>query len=845
MEVKTAKDAEVEERSEIDSQQYGKEDPEKGLEKESAAAEGDRKQTRATFVSGAGEETVKQRDRDGSSDAAELPLRATSFRLPCFKGEVYFNAASSLLGLVLLWGLTAYCMARPEEASAALSKWFDDVIDYFTWFYIVANPFLTFFIVWVAWRYGDIKLGPKDGEPEFSDASYFAMIFSAGVGVGLFFYGVSEPLWHLDDNYYTEAGYRSQNEISQWSIVITMYHWGFAGWSPYLVMTMAAGLATYRFGLPMTVRSTLYPVLGHYAWGWIGDLIDGYSIVMTVAGVCTSLGLGAMQMATGLQRLGWVDPDEEDLQGVYVILIWIITACATASVVSGLEFGIKSLANTAFALGCIILFLCFVMEKTNYLLNLLVQTTGVYLQWNIFQIPFWTDAFGTLEEGEGRAVDGKSAPTWWMGGWTVFYMAWWVAWCCFVGMFIARISKNRTVRQVIVSVFLCPTVYALLWFSIMGGIGLRQQRQALELEQIGNNTFDDPGYFLSEGSDYCYDVPQEDVALNGTTVFTNRLPGITPVCAFDSSDSTQAWFNVMYSFSYPDSNNFGGFGPFLSGFSLFALAIYFITSSDSGSLVVDILASNGRTEHHWIQRVFWAVTEGAVACALLVAGKSDALGALQAGSIVLGLPFNLFLFIMCKSIVQMCNAIEKNQDLDMPHHDILLPEKAWKMPVFGGIFNIFEFIISLGFVHETRKEMGMDLPTAEETTEFLKALFLPFVPLYKIYSSALIDPKHKYKFTNLATTASYATCFLGWIALFSCGLINHGFVAFAWSLFFINGCILTSLRMDFRGRLGIQGNIVGDFISSSFFYPQVLAQMAIELNHGDGISITEEGYHDE
>merc|ERR1719261_594077 len=411
-------------------------------------------------------------------------------------------------------------------------------------------------------------------------------------------------------------------------------------------------------------------------------------------------------------------------------------------------------------------------------------------------------------------------------------------------MFVARISKNRTIREVIVSVFIAPTVYALIWFSFMGGIGLRQQRQALELKKLGNNTFNNPGYFLQEGSDFCYDVPQEDVVVNDTTVFTNRLPGITPVCVLDSGYSESAWFNVMYSFSYPDSNNFGGFGPFLCVFSLITLAIYFVTSSDSGSLVVDIIASNGRTEHHWIQRVFWAVTEGAVATALLVAGQSDALRALQSASIVLGLPFNLFLFIMCKSIVQMCKTLESNQDLDKPHPDVLLPEKAWTMSIFGGIFNIFEYVFSLGFVHESRKEMGMDFPTLEETIEFFKALFLPFVLLYKIYSSVVIDPKHKNKCSNLLATATYATCFLGWIALFSCGLINHGFVALAWSLFFINGGILASLRMSFRGRLGIGGGVVGDFVSSSFFYPQALAQMTIELNNGGGISVTEEGYHD-
>lgn len=788
----------------------------------------------------------KKRDDPLSEGTMKYPLREVVIKLPFLKDEMRFNWFVSLFGLVVLWGLAAYCMTNPEAASKTLTIGFNTVCDYFTWFYISANPFLTFFILWLAYRFGHIKLGEKDAEPEFSDSSYFAMIFSAGVGVGLLFYGVSEPLFHQEpDNYYSNAGYHSQNEIDQWSLVITMYHWGFAAWSPYLTVAIACGLATYRYGLPMTIRSTFYPLIGDYCWGWMGDLIDSISLVMTVAGVCTSLGLGAIQMVAGLQRLGWVDPNREDLQIVYVILISLITLCATASVVSGLAVGIKILANIAFGLGCFILFLCFAMENSTYILDLLFQTAGVYLQWNIFQVPFWTDAFGSLEEGEGRAIDGNSSATWWIGSWTVFYLAWWVSWACFVGMFIARISKNRTILNIIVSVFLAPTMYSLIWFCCFGGIGLRQQRQALELEQIGNTTFDDPGYFLSEGSGYCYDVPQEDVVVNGDTVFTNKLLGITPVCTFDRNDSNQAWFNVMYSFSYPDSNDFGGFGPFLSGFSIFTLALYFITSSDSGSLVVDILASNGATEHHWIQRVFWAFTEGAVACALLIAGDSDALGALQSASIIFGLPFNLFLFLMCISIVQMCKAIEQENNPDNPHPDLLLPKKTWRvMPVFGGIFNIFEFILSFGFVHKIRKEKGMDLPTMEQTMEFFKALFLPFLSLYKIYSSSVIDPKQKHGSSNFLATAIYATCFLGWIGLFFFGLINDGFVALAWSFFLLNGCILTALRLQFRGRLGIHGNVISDFFFSSFLYPQTLAQMVVELN-GEIVRVTEDGNYDD
>lgn len=775
----------------------------------------------------------KSTEQDLDTGETKFPLRETSFKLPFFKDVISFNPAVSLIGLVPLWGLTGYCMSDPDSASAFLSDWFSAVIDMFTWFYIVANPVLTFFIVWVAYRYGHIKLGAKDAEPEFSNASYFAMIFSAGVGVGLFFYGVSEPLWHSEpDNYYSNAGYHSQDEINQWSLVITLYHWGFAGWSPYLIVAIACGLASFHFGLPLTIRSTFYPILGDYCWGWMGDVIDGYSIVMTVAGVCTSLGLGAIQMVAGLQDLGWVDPEKEDLQSVFVALIWIITLAATVSVVSGLSIGIKTLANIAFYLGNLILFLCFVMEKTGFLLNLFVQTTGVYLQYNIFQVPFWTDAFGELNEGEGRAIDGNSSASWFIGAWTVFYMAWWVAWACFVGMFIARISKNRTIREVVVSVFLCPTLYALIWFSFMGGIGLRQQRQAMELQKIGEESFQDPNHFLADGSGFCFDVPQEDVTVNGTAVFTNTLPGITPVCLFDRANDAQSWFNVMNSFSYPDSNNFGGFGPFLSGLTIFTLAIYFITSSDSGSLVVDILASNGATEHHWIQRVFWSVTEGAVACALLVAGGNTALRALQSASIIFGLPFNLFLFVMCLTIVQMCNAIEKEQNEEKPDPNVMLPTEAqsWSMPLFGGMFNVFESLFSLFFfVDESRKEKGMHLPTSKQAVYFFFALFFPFYPLHAVYKSKVMDPKGANKTFTIFVTAVYTICYFGWIILFCAGTINHGFVAFGWSLFFSNACILTSLRMNFRATLGYHGNVVADLMASSFMYPQCLSQMMIEL----------------
>lgn len=233
-------------------------------------------------------------------------------------------------------------------------------------------------MIWVGIRYVHIRLGPRDSEPEFDDLTYFAMLFSAGIGTGLFFYGVSEPLSHrTDNNFYTAPGYHSEDQVDLFAINLTIFHWGITGWSQYLVVALCAGLAGFRFGLPFTLRSCFYPLLGEHTWGWMGDVVDGFAVVTTVAGVCTSLGLGAFQLKAGLQVVGAV-PSEQDAQKTQlteIVSIWIITLIATCSVVSGLSVGIKYLSQLGFGLGMILLVLVFVMERTNYLLNLIVAVS--------------------------------------------------------------------------------------------------------------------------------------------------------------------------------------------------------------------------------------------------------------------------------------------------------------------------------------------------------------------------------------------------------------------------------------------------------------------------------------
>jgi len=378
--------------------------------------------------------------------------------------------------------------------------------------------------------------------------------------------------------------------------------------------------------------------------------------------------------------------------------------------------------------------------------------------------------------------------------------------------------------------FLAPLVYSFIWFCTFGGIGLRQARQAEELEVLGNDVFGDPTKFLRPGSDFCYDVPQGDVVaeVDGVqeVVFTNNLIGITPVCQYDSSDTPQAWFNVMFSFSYPNAaGDFAGFGGFMAGLSLIALTIYFVTSSDSGSLIVDHLASNGDEDHHFLQRIFWAVTEGAVATALLLAGGSKALAALQSASTILGLPFNFFLFCMMYSTVSMCGVSEEQDKAGNHNGKLPAPEDtSFKMHLFGGIANIVEYIVSLGMVHEERIAAGIDKPTVFQVREFFVGLLFPFYSLYRILVA--LEFSFPYKVCLTATNFSFHVM---WIVFCCLSQENFGYVAFGMACFFMNACILTYIRMVVRGRYSLAGNVIGDFTAGSFFYPQGLCQMLLEL----------------
>lgn len=436
------------------------------------------------------------------------------------------------------------------------------------WFLILAsNVFLVAALYFALSRFGDIKIGGIDAQPEFTRPAWYAMLMSAGMGIGLMFWSVGEPIYHFDAPSPMFGGVEGGTpEAAQAAMGVTFFHWGVHPWAIYAMVGLGLAFFAFNRGLPLTIRSMFYPLLGNRIYGFWGNLIDVMAVLATMVGLATSLGLGVKQINAGMNHIFGV----EISVAAQVIMIAVITGIATLSVMAGLDGGVKRLSQGNMILAGIFLVVLLIAGPTIFLLSGFVQNMGYYL--TIFpELSLWTETF--------RGTN-------WQGGWTIFYWAWWISWSPFVGMFIARISKGRSVREFIVGVVLIPTTLSFFWMSVFGG-------SALYLQGTG-------------GADIVAAV-QDDVAT--------------------------AMFVMLANF------------PFAAVLSLIAItlvAVFFVTSSDSGSLVVDHLTSGGKLDSPTTQRVFWAIMEGAIAAVLLIGGG---LTTLQTASVSTGLPFALVLLI--------------------------------------------------------------------------------------------------------------------------------------------------------------------------------------------------------
>ncbi|MFW6052856.1 MAG: BCCT family transporter [Desulfosalsimonas sp.] len=443
------------------------------------------------------------------------------------------------------------------------------ISEYAGWLFIMTvNIVLVFILVLLGGRFGDIRLGGPDARPEFSPMGWFAMLFSAGMGIGLLFYSVAEPMFHYVANPLTEPG---TTEAARKAMDITFLHWGFHPWAVYSLVALSLAFFAFNKGLPLSIRTAFYPFLGERIYGWIGNIIDILATVATLFGVATSLGLGVQQVNAGLSYL----LGTEQSTTVQVLLIAGITGVATWSVIMGLDKGIRRLSeiNIAFA-GLLALFVILI-GPTIFILDALLENLGYYIQ-HLPQLSTWNE---TYEQ------------TAWQEGWTIFYWSWWIAWSPFVGMFIARVSYGRTIRQFITGVLLVPTLITFLWITIFGN-------SALFIEMFGAGGI---AKMVQEN------IPVSLFALLGNFPLTTVTSSI----------------------------------------AILVIITFFVTSSDSGSMVIDIITSGGNPNPPVLSRLFWSITEGVVAAALLIGGG---LAALQTATITTGLPFAIILLGMCAAL---------------------------------------------------------------------------------------------------------------------------------------------------------------------------------------------------
>ncbi|PHM46063.1 choline transporter [Xenorhabdus mauleonii] len=474
---------------------------------------------------------------------------------------VFFFSAFLVIALVTFAGL------KPELADRWFKALQQDIFLNASWFYILSVALILLSVTYLGLsRYGNIKLGPDHAEPDFSYFSWFAMLFSAGMGIGLMFFGVAEPVMHYLS---PPVGTPESIEAAKQAMKLTFFHWGLHAWAIYAIVALILAFFSYRHGLPLTLRSALYPIIGDKIYGPIGHAVDIFAVIGTVFGVATSLGYGVLQVNAGLNHLF-----DLPINGtVQVVLIVIITALATLSVVSGLDKGIRILSELNLGLAVLLLVLVVALGPTVLLLKSFVENTGGYLSEIV------SKTFNLY------AYEPKSSN--WLGGWTLLYWGWWLSWSPFVGMFIARVSRGRTIREFVTGVLFVPSGFTLMWMTAFGN-------SAIDL--ISN-----------KGAKGLAQVVQSDVSL--------------------------ALFNFLEYFPFPTV---------LSFIAMAMVVMFFVTSADSGAMVVDTLASGGAKHTPVWQRIFWAGLMGVVAIALLMAGG---LSALQTVTIASALPFSVILLI--------------------------------------------------------------------------------------------------------------------------------------------------------------------------------------------------------
>lgn len=496
--------------------------------------------------------------------------------------------------------LVAMILIAPEQTQTLLNAAKSGIFANFSWFYILAfSVFLGFLVILSVSSLGNIKLGNDEEEPEFGFLSWLAMLFAAGMGVGLMFFGVAEPLTHYLSDITTGSAEHKQQE----ALLHTLFHWGIHAWAVYGTIALALAYFGFRYKLPLALRSCFYPLLKERINGKLGDLIDIMALLATLFGVITTLGFGASQLGAGLHQLGWISENSFSLQ---MVVIAVVMSLATFSAISGVGKGVKILSELNLTLAFCLLIFVLVAGPTLYLLSAFSDNIGTYLS-NLVQLSFKTYVYEQEHTG-------------WFSGWTILYWAWWCSWAPFVGLFIARISKGRTIREFIFGVLVIPSMFGILWFTVFGNtaIWLNDGEAAGMLGQMISS----PETLLFKFLDY---LP---------------LSGVTGLV------------------------------------SLVVISLFFITSADSGIYVLNNIASRDKSlaAPRW-QAVMWGVLMSVVAIVLM---QSGGLANLQAMTLLVALPFAMLMLLMCFSLWKGLNADKKYFDTKVNPTSIFWTGDKWK-----------------------------------------------------------------------------------------------------------------------------------------------------------------------
>ena len=496
--------------------------------------------------------------------------------------------------------LVAMILIAPEQTQTLLNAAKSGIFANFSWFYVLAfSVFLGFLVILSVSSLGNIKLGNDEEEPEFGFLSWLAMLFAAGMGVGLMFFGVAEPLTHYLSDITTGSAEHKQQE----ALLHTLFHWGIHAWAVYGTIALALAYFGFRYKLPLALRSCFYPLLKERINGKLGDLIDIMALLATLFGVITTLGFGASQLGAGLHQLGWISENSFSLQ---MVVIAVVMSLAIFSAISGVGKGVKILSELNLTLAFSLLIFVLVAGPTLYLLSAFSDNIGTYLS-NLVQLSFKTYVYEQEHTG-------------WFSGWTILYWAWWCSWAPYVGLFIARISKGRTIREFIFGVLVIPSMFGILWFTVFGNtaIWLNDGEAAGTLGQMISS----PETLLFKFLDY---LP---------------LSGVTGLV------------------------------------SLVVISLFFITSADSGIYVLNNIASRDKSlaAPRW-QAVMWGILMSVVAIVLM---QSGGLANLQAMTLLVALPFAMLMLLMCFSLWKGLNADKKYFDTKVNPTSIFWTGDKWK-----------------------------------------------------------------------------------------------------------------------------------------------------------------------